>query len=678
MRMQVFKNIIVYITVLHLPTAGDAKILTANPNDTIEATDSVRSLDEMVVTAACVGKSLTSATPYFKIDDTQMLRRGVTDISDAIHRLPGVTLRDYGGAGGLKTVSVRGLGAAHTAVVYDGMPVSDIQSGAIDLSRYTIDNISALELVIGDNNDIFLPVKAAASAASLTLSALENDMTRPTALTVKMKAGSFGYVSPSLNFSQRIGRQSTIGVSADYLHTDNNYPFRLINGNTYTKERRENNQVNSGHAEINTEIATGKNGNVNAKVYYYDSSRELPGPVLYYNVSNNHEELKDRNAFAQAEYAHRFGNRWKLRAGGKFNFASTRYTDFASRRDEEYITEKYWQREYYATLNLLYQPTQQWSLAYSADYDYHNLNSNLTTDARPRRNAILQAVSAKLSSERLTMVARLIGSIYHEGMKDHVTYASDRKKLSPSLSISGKLLRERLLYARIAYKNIFRMPTFNEAYFHHFGSADLQPESTDQIDAGLSYQAPATTILPYLAVTADVYFNRVKDRIVAVPYNMFLWTITNLNSVHTTGADITLNTTLDCGRRQQLLMSGTWSYQRARISVDRTDPVYGKQVAYTPLNTGSFSISYENPWVNTVIHGQGTSAKYTQNSNIAITRMPGYFEFGMTLWRRFNIKQTALEVRLDMLNILDKQYSVIARYPMPGRSFMASVKVSLR
>ncbi|MDD7563977.1 MAG: outer membrane vitamin B12 receptor protein, partial [Alloprevotella sp.] len=50
--------------------------------------------------------SWRSATPAFTLDTLALRQRGVTDVGDALRRLPGVNLRDYGGAGGLKTVSV--------------------------------------------------------------------------------------------------------------------------------------------------------------------------------------------------------------------------------------------------------------------------------------------------------------------------------------------------------------------------------------------------------------------------------------------------------------------------------------------------------------------------------------------------------------------------------------------
>ncbi len=132
----------------------------------------VHDLDGVEVTSSRAAKTLTSSAPLHSLDADRMKVTGVTDISDAMHRLPGVTLRDYGGAGGLKTVSVRGFGAGHTAVVYDGISLSDCQSGQIDVSRYSLDNVGSLSMIIGDNDDIFIPARAAASAATLSISTI--------------------------------------------------------------------------------------------------------------------------------------------------------------------------------------------------------------------------------------------------------------------------------------------------------------------------------------------------------------------------------------------------------------------------------------------------------------------------------------------------------------------------
>ena len=54
--------------------------------------------------------TLRTSVPVFRLDSTALRRSGATDMTTALRHLAGVNLRDYGGAGGLKTVSVRGIG----------------------------------------------------------------------------------------------------------------------------------------------------------------------------------------------------------------------------------------------------------------------------------------------------------------------------------------------------------------------------------------------------------------------------------------------------------------------------------------------------------------------------------------------------------------------------------------
>ena len=70
-------------------------------HDTI--TDRTHQLQEVTVTETRKQHQVTSTAPLHILDREEMLTLGVTDVADALHRLPGVTLRDYGGAGGMKT-----------------------------------------------------------------------------------------------------------------------------------------------------------------------------------------------------------------------------------------------------------------------------------------------------------------------------------------------------------------------------------------------------------------------------------------------------------------------------------------------------------------------------------------------------------------------------------------------
>jgi outer membrane cobalamin receptor len=142
------------IILVAVPTInGGAATIFSAPDTT------ARVLQEVRVEASHQNSALKSSAPTHRLDAGKMLETGVTDIGDAMRRLPGVNLRDYGGSGGMKTVSVRGLGTQHTGVVYDGTILSDVQGGQIDLSRYALDNLASLVLNIGDSDDIFMPAR---------------------------------------------------------------------------------------------------------------------------------------------------------------------------------------------------------------------------------------------------------------------------------------------------------------------------------------------------------------------------------------------------------------------------------------------------------------------------------------------------------------------------------------
>ena len=109
------------------------------------------------------------STPLQVMDKAGIERLGVQDLSEAVKRFSGVTVQDYGGIGGLKTVSVRSLGAKHTAVCYDGVTVTDAQSGQVDISRFSLDNVDMISLSIGQADDIFQTARMYASAGALSI-----------------------------------------------------------------------------------------------------------------------------------------------------------------------------------------------------------------------------------------------------------------------------------------------------------------------------------------------------------------------------------------------------------------------------------------------------------------------------------------------------------------------------
>lgn len=635
-------------------------------NDTI---DNSYQLQDIVVTENKKKNEVTSTAPLYIISNKNLNATGITDIADALNRLPGITIRDYGGAGGMKTVSVRSFGTQHTGVSYDGIMLSDCQSGQIDLSRYSLENVDNIYLVIGDNEDIFLPAKNASLPAVININTINSPTsdTKPH-ITSQIKFGSFGYISPFIRYEQNLSDKFSVSAIGEFIYAENDYPFTLHNISVITKERRTNSRMKSGHGETNFIWNINTRNQINGKLYYYDNDRLLPGQVRYYtNISN--EKLRDQNFFAQVGYRTYNSNNLSLKIKAKYNWAASKYSDGSY--TDGIKDANYWQREAYSSICLLYTPLKDWAFSYAADYSYNNMSSSLSTDTHPFRHTVLQSATAKYKTSRLSVIGKVLLSLYYNDSQ-YGTAARDMRKLSPSLSLSYKIVKDWDFYFRASYKNIFRAPTFNESYFYHYGSTDLLPENTDQYNVGLTFLQNVTR-KTNVKITLDGYLNHVKDKIVAVPYNMFIWTNINVGKVRVLGVDATINMTHKFSDKHSLIFTASYSFQNAENRTNPNSPYYGYQIAYTPSHTGSASLCYENPYINVTLHGTGMSSRSANNEHYEDSNIPGFFETGITLFKSFKILKNEMTLRGDIKNLFNKQYEIVKAYPMPGISYQISI-----
>ncbi|MEG1580071.1 MAG: TonB-dependent receptor plug domain-containing protein [Bacteroidaceae bacterium] len=642
----------------------------ASPND--------RVLGQAAVKARRVAESVKSVAPIQKLSAKMFEQQGIVDLSDALKRFAGVTLRDYGGAGGLKTVSVRGLGAAHTGVSYDGLNLSDCQRGQIDLSRFTLDGVSSISLVSCDDSNIFTTARSAASSSQVNIQTrgVEHTDLNPH-LNLQLKQGSYGLINPMLRYEQRLSAKFAVVTQGDYLYAENNYPFTLYNGPLTSREKRDNSRINKVNGEMNTYFTPNARVDWTTKLYYYDNSRQLPGMVQYYNPDCR-QKLHDRTAFLQSRLKYKVAEQLSFLFHAKYNWSESCFSDPRDIMPHQ----NYWQREAYGSaaaeyrLPHLFSENGEARISYAADYIYNSLNSNLQTQPSVWQHSVLQQLAATYSLPRFKATARAIGSLYFSGAAQGES-AKRQRRLSPSLSASYKLLNTVPFYFRAYYKEIFRVPTFTESYYYHMGSTLLKPERTKQIGAGLTLDTRVGSWLPQLTLTFDAYHNRVRDKIMSIPINLNLWRTLNLDDVDAFGIDATLNACIRLAEQHSLVVASNYTYQQVENKTKLSKTYDGLQIAYTPKHTVGASIAWENPWLNLSLAATAVSERFSTNEHYETTQMKGYADCSASIYRNFTLKKTSLNLRFDLRNLFDKQYEVIRRYPMPGRSYHVTLMVTI-
>ncbi|MCQ2266101.1 MAG: TonB-dependent receptor [Bacteroidaceae bacterium] len=601
--------------------------------------------------------------PSYSLDSMALMRQGTTSLSDALRRLPGINLRDYGGAGGLKTVSVRGMGAAHTQIVLDGLPTSNAQQGAVDLSRYDLGDLSALSLTIGEQSDLLCPVRTM-SAATLSL---QSHRFRPySSEEITLTHSSWNAWQARLSATQKAGPRTQFCESLRGEMADNDYPY--VFGGEHL--RRHNSQFSSGRGQLACR-STLLRGQLDGAIHYWGANRHLPGPVIYYNPTAGTERLHEQEALASLQWRSRLPHPVQWQAAGRYAWQQSHYRN-NSPTPTGPQRQNYDQQEAYTTAGLSYQPTPRLGLAYSADYTLQTLHSNLPTDNNAVRHYLQQALSMQYRWAGLQATLRLIDHYVHNhtGASHSTTQgqtARDIHRLTPSLALSYRPCPA--VQLRAHYKEAFRSPTFTENYYYHLGSTQLRPELTRQFGTGIVFSRHYQHL--DLTASADAYVGRVRDRIVSIPYNLFVWRTVNKDHVRTAGLDAIVRSTLTL-RRHILSLAGNYSYQRAQAE--------GHQLPYSPLHSGAVSLGWENPWVNATLSLTAAAQRTTTlTPSVPSTILPRYHEMNLSLWHRFAFtrRPCSLVLRADALNLTNQHYFVIARYPMPGISYRLTLTIKI-
>ena len=142
-------------------------------------------------------------------------------VADVLRRFTGIQVKDYGGAGGLKTVNVRSLGSEHVGIFMDGIQIDNAQNMQVDLGRFSTDAIGSVSLYNGNKARQLQTAKEYAAGAAVYLESF-----RPVADggVARLRGGSFETVQSSLQLDKVFGRVA-VRAAAEYLYSGGRYKF---------------------------------------------------------------------------------------------------------------------------------------------------------------------------------------------------------------------------------------------------------------------------------------------------------------------------------------------------------------------------------------------------------------------------------------------------------------------
>lgn len=561
-------------------------------------------------------------------------------VADALTIAPGVAIRQYGGLGGMRTVSIRGGSTAQTLVMLDGIRLSTAQSGTVDLGLIPGSMIGSIDVHRGGAAALF-GANALSGAVDLHLRRFD----RPTAWAT-IGGGSFDEVHLRAGGGSTIGR-TTIGGAIDVQQAVGGYPFALpYEGRTYDVDR-----VNADVRNINA-VVRAASARWSALALFRSSQRGLPGPLVDGVIVPSRARLEDLDGILGAKLTMYRKGAWLVDASMSMRSLEQRFLDpEATMMGPTGINERYKQHD--AMLAVQAQRiTASDAWRWSVEGGYASLGGRML-QPEVGRLVVRRSLSAAGAWQRAIDSTVMVRAALRLDLLSDAGAA-----LSPLASVRWTPLTDVALRASWSYN--FRPPSFNELYYLNYGTSTLRPERSHALNVGVVWMATS-----WLSAEMDVFGMRTTDQILSVP--------TNAVAISAQNVGITSAVGIECGARATLWddrLMAHWTYTLQDVR-DRTGrpALDGTLLPYVPQEMIGTGLQYADADVHGGLTWTYVSHRYVLAGEAWSSMVPSYHLLGASVGVLPRLGPWQADVRVQVDNLLDARYDVIKGFPMPGRAF---------
>ena len=547
-----------------------------------------------------------------------------TTATEALLRVPGLGISDYGGLAGLKGVSLRGLGTAHTDIYLDGVRVSNFQSGQNDLGMLPMETLGSVVVDYAQNSLSFRTAKPVFGDRNF-------------GGQVGLQAGSFGTWMPAARFDFKASERVSISAHAAGIITKGDFPY----GDP--KTLRTGNDLKQLRAGADV-FGVLDGGDWHAKAYYNASDRGTPGSLSW----PSEDRQQDKNVVVQGSLRKAFSDLYTLNLSAKGAYDKIFYQSAWGDSDYNFT-------DFQLNSSHSFRLTDWWGVSLAADIERGTLKSPGLYDAA--RTAVISALATAF---RLGWFSADL-ALEYRGTFDKGQQALNR--LSPSVDLRFTVFEglDIVAFGRRA----FRAPTFNELYYPGYGNPNLKPEDAWLADVGIDFHRGLCENWT-LGIKVDGFYNSLQNKIISAPMpdDLYIWLPYNIGKVQAKGIDAALSLRYDNGRLSGGL-SARYSYQNA---VDKTPDSYtfDQQIPYVAKNTVVLA-------ADAAIAGWRLDAVWNWRGGRfdASGEMPDWNTLDLTLSKDFKLGHVGvLSLNVSARDLLDCRYELVRDYPMPGRSFL--------
>jgi len=605
-----------------------------------------------------------------------------TTLPEVLAEQAGVEIQSYGGFGNFSTVSVRGVSANKMLILMDGVPLNLGLGGAVNLGELPIRNLERIEIYRGQ-----APARFGVSSIGGVVNLVTRKAGKQVTGDTTVSAGSFGTRSTDV-FARAGTNRLNCAVSVLSQRSDGDFEFLNDNGtpSAYNSsddflQTRRNNYFRDFHLVANIDYDLGSSRKITVGERFSRKKQGIPGPVNAQSLrakltTYNHifdVAYKDPEAFGQNTgaalgfqwhgYESRFldvytnsGEIGQLRQDNRnrtrnYNLSGS-VTSYRGLNHEIFVTMRY-SREHYSPFDRQdAQPvgmrSKRKSWRFKSEYRYRSDNNRLLATAA----AGYESVTSSLAGDDPAPGWML-------------SPESTDKETRSDWSFGLRLRMGEELVARANVGRYYRLPSFFELFGDRGsvkGEPDLEPENGYNWDAGLSWEfgsrkRPGRLDIAYFSSSINNVIVFLQHQGVAFPGN--------IRKADSRG----IETMIDWSFTPHWSLAASYTWQDTENGGDPPS-VRGNKLPGRYEDNWDLRLKWKTHRWKFYYHFVKAEGAFLDAENFSPLEDRLLHNAGISYLVR------GWTFSLDAKNLGDESFSDIDGFPLPGRSFFASVKRS--
>lgn len=578
-----------------------------------------------------------------RVDSATIRRYESTNLGQLLQEQSSLFIRAYG-VNGQATPSIRGTGASHTQVYWNGLLLNSPTLGQTDLSTMPV---ALSDEIAIDYGGASLLEGSGSLGGSISLSTHSKD----NQLRLHTSTNSIQNLGGSLYYAYGTNRLRG-STKVVWQENNNRFSYHNLSGEQKT-------MVNAFHRsqslvqELSYRVAPSQQ--LRLASWYQQDLRELQPSLLVNLYDEQMREASWRNSLQYEIKKPQYN--FSLLNGWSYN----RLPQVV--RFGEQATSKAYSATYQAKARYYRKLSGSTFIRAGLDYLHSQAEADAFNGSKTQdRIGLLLAVETTLW-HNLSLDALL----RHEWVPD-----IDASKLLPSLALQYPLGRSWSVALNGSYN--YRVLSLNEQYWASYSRRELLPEESRNLEFLLQQEQKNSNLQWQQSLSVFSYW--VENWIIWVP-GMPSWKPENATKVHNRGLDYSFRMGSGMNANSQWQLRGGYTYTIAtnQEAFRGNKDAIGKQLIFTPRHKGSLQVRLSHKNWDTTLDEVYTGTRLSRSDGTEF--LPAYWLTNWSLGYQLPWNGQLLAARLGINNLFNYHYQLIPFYAMPGRVLEFSLRYQL-